>query len=101
MALIKNSKVLSQTIMVYNHEKLPPIYPYGGQNLSKNYRVFTGNIGKGCMRSQEVNNKITPWSWVWIYIRYFKKYYFACWTKKGIFLCFELLRHVFFWVRLL
>ena len=33
--MIKSSTVLRQTIMVYDHEKVPQIYLYGGQNLSK------------------------------------------------------------------
>ena len=35
LILIKRSKVFSQTIMVHDHEKVPQIYPYGWQNLSK------------------------------------------------------------------
>ena len=35
LKLIKRNKVLSQTIMIYDHEKVPQIYPYGWQNLSK------------------------------------------------------------------
>ena len=45
--------------MVYDHEKVPQIYLWWAKFV-ENYRVFTGNIGKGCMRSQEVNNKIPP-----------------------------------------
>ena len=35
LILIKRSKVFSLTIMVHDHEKVPKIYPYGWQNLSK------------------------------------------------------------------
>ena len=75
--------------MVYDHEKVPQIYLWWAKFV-ENYRVFTGNIGKGCMRSQEVNNKITPWSWVWI-LRYFIRFIsiFICivWRSKKILFC--------------
>ena len=30
------------------------------RTIFENYPIFTGNICKACMRSQEVNDKITP-----------------------------------------
>ena len=59
LLLIKRSKVLSQTILVYIM-KMCHKFTRMWAKYVENYRVFTGNIGKGCLRSQEVNNKITP-----------------------------------------
>ena len=59
LLLIKISKVLSQTILVYIM-KMCHKFTRMWAKYVENYRVFTGNIGKGCLRSQEVNNKITP-----------------------------------------
>ena len=41
--------------------KITTNLPVWWAKFVENYRFFTGNIGKGCMRSLEVNNKITPW----------------------------------------